>query len=184
MRIISGLYRGRVLKSPPNFKTRPTSDRLRETLFNILTPKINKNIRFLDLCAGTGAIGIEAISRGVTHATFVDKSRKACGLIEKNLDLLEIPEEQTDIFCMSSERFISREINNSWDLIFFDPPYEDDYSTALGALASEESLVLSETGVLVAEHHSKTLLPDSIGSMRRWRVVKQGENHLSFFEKV
>ncbi len=94
MRIIAGEYRGRILKSPANLKTRPTSDRLRETLFNILQPKIDDETRFLDLCAGTGAIGIEAISRGAKFSTFVDKSRRACALIEENLDILEIPEEQ------------------------------------------------------------------------------------------
>src|SRR5688500_19407216 len=109
MRIISGLYRGRVLRSPPGNKTRPTSDRLRETLFNILAPKITEETRFLDLCAGTGAIGIEALSRGDEFATFVDKSRRACALIEENLDLLKIPEEQTKIHCATVENFVSRE---------------------------------------------------------------------------
>src|SRR5207253_4212954 len=108
MRIISGVYRGRVLKSPPNLKTRPTSDRLRETLFNILNPKISGETRLLDLCAGTGAVGIEALSRGAGFVTFVDKSRKACGLIETNLDLLEIPEEETEVICSTAEDFVRR----------------------------------------------------------------------------
>ncbi|MGI8495903.1 MAG: RsmD family RNA methyltransferase, partial [Pyrinomonadaceae bacterium] len=108
MRIISGQYRGRVLKSPPNIKTRPTSDRLRETLFNILNSSIAESARILDLCAGTGAVGIEAISRGAAFAVFVDKSRKACGLIESNLDLLEIPESQTEVVCSSAEDFLRR----------------------------------------------------------------------------
>ena len=78
MRIIAGEYRGRVLKSPPDNRTRPTSDRLRETIFNILAPRIDEETRVLDLCAGTGAIGIEALSRGAGFVTFVDKSRRAC----------------------------------------------------------------------------------------------------------
>ncbi len=81
MRVISGLYRGRVLKSPTDNKTRPTSDRLRETLFNILAPRINDETRFLDLGAGTGAIVIEALSRGAAFVTFIDRSKKACALI-------------------------------------------------------------------------------------------------------
>src|SRR6476661_4179071 len=97
MRVIAGIYRGRVFKSPPDRKTRPTSDRLRETLFNILAPRIDDETRFLDLCAGTGAIGIEALSRGAGFATFVDKSRRSCALIEENLDLLNIPEDRTEI---------------------------------------------------------------------------------------
>src|SRR5216684_3217088 len=92
MRIIAGKYRGRKLKSPPSLQTRPTSDRLRETLFNILAPRIN-GARFLDLCAGSGAVGIEALSRGAAHATFVDRSRKMCGLIEANLEALDVSQD-------------------------------------------------------------------------------------------
>ena len=90
MRVISGHYRGRILRNPSDRKTRPTSDRLRETLFNILAPRIDDETRFLDLCAGTGAIGIEALSRGSAFVTFVDKSRRACALIEENLDLIDV----------------------------------------------------------------------------------------------
>src|SRR5512142_2683815 len=100
MRVISGIYRGRVLRSPIDRKTRPTSDRLRETLFNVLAPRMNDETRFLDLCAGTGAIGIEALSRNVAFVTFVDRSRRSCALIEENLDALDIPEERTEIVCI------------------------------------------------------------------------------------
>ena len=90
MRIIAGKYRGRRLKSPPSDRTRPTSDRLRETLFNVLAPRI-EGVRFLDLCAGTGAVGIEALSRGAAHVTFVDQSRKVSALIETNLASIAAP---------------------------------------------------------------------------------------------
>src|ERR1700753_4074297 len=96
MRVIAGQYRGRVLKSPPSLHTRPTSDRLRETLFNVLSPRIEGS-RFLDLCAGTGAIGIEALSRGASFVTFVDRVHKMCALVEENLDLLGVPEELTEV---------------------------------------------------------------------------------------
>jgi len=184
MRIISGLYGGRVLKSPPDFKTRPTSDRLRETLFNIILPRIDDEARFLDLCAGTGAVGIEALSRGVGFAKFVDKSRKACGLIEQNLDLLAIPEEQTSVVNSPAEKILSKENQDSWDMIFFDPPYSDDYSPVLKAIGLNESGGISEFGILIVEHHSKTILPDMVGEIRRWRIVNQGESQLSFYEKV
>ncbi len=120
MRIISGEYRGRILKSPNDNKTRPTSDRLRETLFNVLAPQIGDETRFLDLCAGTGANGIEAVSRGGKFSTFVDKSRRACALVEQNLDLLNIPEHQTEIVCEAAERFVARRHSNAWNIIFFD----------------------------------------------------------------
>lgn len=183
MRIIAGEYRGRNLKSPPNNKTRPTSDRLRETLFNILNPQIDSQTKFLDLCAGTGAIGMEAISRGTGFVTFVDISRKNCGLIEENLDLLKIPESQTEIYCISAEKFIIREKEQSWDIIYFDPPYSDDYSKVINEISSAESKILNDEGLFIAEHHSKKVLPDLVGVLRRWRIIKQGETWVSFYEK-
>ena len=182
MRIISGLYRGRVLRSPPDNKTRPTSDRLRETLFNILAPKINGETRFLDMCAGTGAIGIEALSRGAGFAAFVDKSRRSCALIEENLDLLNIPEEQTKIYCASAENFVSRPHQEGWDIIFYDPPYQENYAIILHQIGENESSILNPNGILIAEHHSKNPLPDERGKLRRWRLLKQGETCLSFYE--
>ena len=183
MRIIAGEYRGRVLKSPSDNKTRPTSDRLRETLFNILNPKINDTTRFLDLCAGTGAIGIEAISRGSLFTTFIDKSRRACALIEENLDLLEIPEEQTEIICNSAENFVSRRHEIGWDIIFYDPPYKNEYAIVIYEIGNSDSNLLNDNGILIVEHHFKNNLPDEIGDIRRWRIVKQGETCLSFYEK-
>ena len=185
MRVISGTYRGRVLKSPSGNKTRPTSDRLRETLFNVLQTKIDSETRFLDLCAGTGAIGIEALSRGAKFATFVDKSRRACGLIEENLDLLAVPEDKTEIFQSSADDFLRRlsEKIEGWDIIFFDPPYQEDYSKVIYLFADDDTGLLNDDGVFIAEHHAKNILPDAVGELRRWRILKQGETHLSFYEK-
>ena len=183
MRIIAGEYRGRVLKSPASNKTRPTSDRLRETLFNILNPKIDAETRFLDLCAGTGAIGIESISRGAGFAAFVDKSRRSCALIEENLDLLGVPEDRTEVFCSSAEKFIARENPAPWDIVFFDPPYQTDYSLFLYEFGINAANLLKEDGILIVEHHAKNILPDAVGKIRRWRVLKQGETQLSFYER-
>jgi 16S rRNA (guanine(966)-N(2))-methyltransferase RsmD len=183
MRIIAGEYRGRILKGPSNHKTRPTSDRLRETLFNILNPKIDVDTRFLDLCAGTGAIGIEALSRGVGFTTFVDKSTRACALIEENLDLLQIPEEQTEVLHSTAEKYVSREQAMAWDIIFYDPPYKEDYRHFLFEFASNVSNLLNDDGILVVEHHIKNTLPDTVGEVRRWRILKQGETNLSFYER-
>ena len=183
MRIIAGQYRGRILKSPTNLKIRPTSDRLRETLFNILNSKINDQTRLLDLCAGTGAVGIEAISRGAAFATFVDKSRKSCGLIESNLDSLGIAENLTEVFQSSAEDFLRRNEDKSWDIIFYDPPYTEDYQKIFSYFGDSERKILSGDGVFVAEHHSKNILPDLVGDLRRWRVVRQGDSSLSFYEK-
>lgn len=182
MRVISGLYRGRVLKSPADNKTRPTSDRLRETLFNVLSPRIDDESRFLDLCAGTGAVGIEALSRGAAFVTFVDRSKRSCALIEENLDKLDIAESQTEILGLDAENFTGREHANGWDIAFFDPPYESDYSIVLHEFGFNKTL-LNQTGILIVEHHSKKQVPDEIGDLRRWRILKQGETSLSFYER-
>jgi 16S rRNA (guanine966-N2)-methyltransferase len=181
MRVIAGIYRGRTLKSPPDGKTRPTSDRLRETLFNILTPQINDETRFLDLAAGTGAIGIEALSRGAAFVTFVDRSKRACALIEENLDKLEVPETQTDVLNLDAENFTGREHKTGWDIVFFDPPYDFDPSLVIHDFGTKKDL-LREGGILVVEHHTKSHMHDAVGNIRRWRVVKQGESSLSFYE--
>lgn len=181
MRVIAGIYRGRVLKSPPDNRTRPTSDRLRETLFNILAPRINDETRFLDLCAGTGAIGIEALSRGAAFVTFVDVSKKSCALIEENLDKLAVPESQTEVLNFTAENFTGREHSAAWDIVFFDPPYDAEYGVVLYDLGTKTD-ILSEGGLLIVEHHTKHPVPDAVGAIRRWRILKQGETSLSFYE--
>ena len=181
MRVISGLSRGRVLKSPLGNKTRPTSDRLRETLFSVLAPRIDDETRFLDLCAGTGAIGIEALSRGAAFVTFVDRSKKSCALIEENLDKLDVPESSTDVIGLDAENFTGREHKQGWDIAFYDPPYDADYSLVLHEFGLNLTL-LDDRGILVVEHHAKKQMPDLVGELRRWRILKQGETSLSFYE--
>src|SRR6266704_4165462 len=132
MRIIAGKYRGRKLKSPPSLQTRPTSDRLRETLFNILAPRI-RGARLLDLCAGSGAVGIEALSRGAAHVTFVDRSRKMYALIEKNLYTLGV-EDEVEVVLAEVSEFLRRYAEKQalvFDIVFFDPPYATDYEGVL-----------------------------------------------------
>ena len=174
MRIIAGEYKGRNLKSPPSMNVRPTSDRLRETLFNVIAPVI-EDARFLDLCAGSGAVGIEALSRGASHATFVDRSRRMCKLIEANLELCRIPEEQWDIYCSEANEFLRQSKDDRWNIVYFDPPYKDDYLKTLQLLGNND--------LVIAEHHHKTELPDAIGVLNRTRILKQGDSALSFFSR-
>lgn len=182
MRVISGLYGGRVLKSPADNKTRPTSDRLRETLFSVLAPRIDEETRFLDLCAGTGAMGIEALSRGAAFVTFVDRSKKACALIEENLDKLSVPEAHTEVLGLAAETFTGREHTEGWDIAFYDPPYDADHALVLHDFGTKDDL-LREGGLLVVEHRAKKQVPDEVYNLRRWRMIKQGETALSFYER-
>ncbi len=166
-------------------QVRPTSDRLRETLFNILAPRIEE-ARFLDLCAGSGAVGIEALSRGAAHATFVDRSRKMCGLVESNLDLCGVPEDETEVVKAEAAEFLRRAASKGdepWDIAFFDPPYAMDYAPVLDIFGSG-GLLKADNGLLVVEHHHKNELRDEIGALRRWRILKQGDSSLSFYELV
>lgn len=174
MRIIAGEFKGRNLKSPPSMQVRPTSDRLRETLFNIIAPRI-EGARFLDLCAGSGAVGIEALSRGAQHVTFVDRSRRSCQLIDSNVVLCRIPEEQFEIYQMPAEDFIRQEKTFAWDIVFFDPPYKEDYLRTLDLLGNYK-------GLLIVEHHHKNVLPETIGTLVKTRTLKQGDSSLSFYE--
>src|SRR5260370_20815120 len=148
MRIIAGKYRGRKLKSPPSMQTRPTSDRLRETLFNILAPRI-EGARFLDLCAGTGAVGMEGFSRGAAHVTFVDQSREMCRLIETNVGAMKVDEDEIEIMTAETLEFLRRRAKKSaepFDVIFFDPPYAADYEAMLGYVGEHATRLLTEPG--------------------------------------
>ena len=113
--------------------------------------------------------------------TFVDRSKKSCALIEENLDKLDVPETQTDVLNLAAENFSGREHATAWDIAYFDPPYDEDYALVLHDFGSKSDL-LSEGGVLIAEHHAKKNMPELVGTLRRWRVLKQGETSLSFYE--
>jgi 16S rRNA (guanine(966)-N(2))-methyltransferase RsmD len=182
VRIIAGKFRGRKLKSPPGAQTRPTSDRLRETLFNILAPRID-SARFLDLCSGTGAVGIEALSRGASHVTFVDQSRKMCALIEANLDSLGVGDGY-DVIVADAQDYLRRHLKKSetpFDVVFFDPPYAADYGVMLNLIGERAAQVLSTDGIIVVEHHKKKLLPDRFIALTRYRELQQGDSVLSFY---
>ncbi len=183
MRIIAGKYRRRRLKSPPSLQTRPTSDRLRETLFNILTPRI-EGARFLDLCAGSGAVGIEALSRGAQHVTFVDQSRKMRALIAANLEALKAPQRNVQIVTAEAAEFLRRHSQKEahpFDLIFFDPPYAGYYEMVLNHIGNQAARFLLTEGIVVVEHFSKNALAERFAELKRYRTVKQGDSSLSFY---
>jgi 16S rRNA (guanine(966)-N(2))-methyltransferase RsmD len=166
---------------------RPTSDRLRETLFNVIAPRIAE-ARFLDLCAGSGAVGIEAISRGAAHATFIDNSRPMCTLIKANLELCRIERNESEVIQSEAKdylrRFVAKQPDSGkpWDVAYFDPPYGTDYLPVLKIFGAQTSSLLTEDGLLIVEHHHKNNLPEELGSLVRYRVLKQGDSALSFYE--
>lgn len=180
MRVIAGSLKGRRLRTLDGFKVRPTSDRLRETLFNVLSPRIEES-SFLDLCAGSGAVGIEAVSRGAREVVFVESSRRAAILIDENVRHCGISEGVRLIYrdVISGVRFlVSKE--ERFDIIYFDPPYESHlYSPVLSLIST--SRVLADDGVVVAEHRGDVPLAPSYGDLRPYREIAQGDSRLTFY---
>jgi 16S rRNA (guanine(966)-N(2))-methyltransferase RsmD len=175
MRVIAGEFRSRVLKSLPGLDTRPTPDRLRETLFNVLAPEIDGAV-FLDAYAGTGAVGIEALSRGAKRAIFVERGRAAAGVIRENLALLNAAARAEVLHGRALQYLTQR----AADIIFMDPPYdlENEYSDALAALGAKPP------ALVVVQHSSRFALLEVYGMLRRTRIVKQGDNSLSFYRPL
>ena len=183
MRIIAGKYRGRRLKSPPSERTRPTSDRLRETLFNVLAPRI-EGARFLDLCAGTGAVGIEALSRGARHVTFVDQSRPMCALIEANITAVGIGGEESEIITAEASAYLrnhAKKRRAAFDIIYLDPPYATDHYSLMNLVSDTGGQLLTKEALVIVEHHKKTELVEEVGGLKRHRLLKQGDSVLSFY---
>jgi 16S rRNA (guanine966-N2)-methyltransferase len=184
MRIIAGTFRSRQLKSQKGLALRPTSDKLRETLFNILGARVDGS-RFLDLFAGTGAIGIEALSRGAACAVFVENHSATVRLIRENLAALEI-EFRARIIAAPARRAIAnleKDLATAFEFIFLDPPYdhEKEYQATLRALAN--SSLLNDSTLLIAEHRKKFLLPNALGRLQQVRVLHQGDAALSFYRR-
>ena len=163
---------------------RPTARRLREALFDLLGMRI-EGAHFLDLCVGSGAVGIEALSRGAAHVTFVDRSRKMSGFIRANLALCGVPEDHAEVLTKDVAVFLRRVgalSDATWDIAFFDPPYAADYASVL-ALFGKGLTLKRPHGVLVVEHYCENRLEDTVGVMRRWRTIRQGGSCLSFYEQ-
>jgi len=184
MRVIAGEYRSRILQAPRGTATRPTSDRLRETLFNIFGPRVEGS-RFVDLYAGSGAVGIEAISRGAEFVWFAESARPASSTIRANLSALKIAggfalEDRSVAKLLTSLAAKER----AADIVFLDPPYEaaDEYESTLSFLAHNHAAVLADGAIVVAEHSSKHKLDARYGVLERTRLSAQGDAALSFFE--
>jgi 16S rRNA (guanine(966)-N(2))-methyltransferase RsmD len=172
MRVIGGEFRSRRLESVPGDATRPTPDRLRETLFNILAPRI-AGATFLDAYAGTGAVGIEALSRGARHAFFLERNRRALETIRENLASLGLERRATVV----AGPVLTAIARTAAGIVFLDPPYdlEREYAAALGTLSD------APPDLVVVQHSVRLALADAYGPLQRTRRVRQGDNALSFF---
>ena len=173
MRVIAGEFRSRKLKTLPGLTTRPTPDRLRETLFDILAPRL-EGTTFLDAYAGTGAVGIEALSRGAARAILVEKNRAAVEIIRDNLQTLGL-ENRAEVYKGKALQVLERLAAHT---VFLDPPYEmeREYVEVLDMLGGRKNVFV------VVQHASRFPLAEQYGALKRTRVVKQGDNSLSFYE--
>jgi 16S rRNA (guanine966-N2)-methyltransferase len=171
MRVIGGEFRSRRLKSLPGLDTRPTPDRLRETLFNVLGTRVADCV-FVDIYAGTGAVGIEALSRGASRCIFIEKNRAAVEVIRENVATLGL-QNRVEVFTSKAATVLERV---QADIAFLDPPYElvKEYEQTMTAL---------KTALVVVQHSSRFTPREEYGELRRYRVIKQGDNCLSFYAR-
>ncbi len=181
MRIIAGTYRSRVLAAPPGMATRPTSDRLRETLFNILAPRI-EGAAFLDLYAGSGAVGLEALSRGAASVTFVERAQPALKALRANLSTLGI-QQGLHVRTAAAAAFLRAYRGHAFHLVFLDPPYDAaaEYESTLGLLGGAAASILAADALVIAEHRRKQRLEECCGALARTRLLEQGDAALSFY---
>jgi len=185
MRVIAGKYRSRRLRSLPDLDLRPTADKLRETLFDVLTagnPRSLEGTVWIDLFAGTGAVGIEALSRGAGMVYFVESAPRGVELIRKNLAVLEVT-ANFKVVKRDSIRAL-QELASSGvqaDFVFLDPPYrlQEAYRQALDQLSKSD--LLKPASLVIAEHHKKFDAPEAFATLRRSRKLVQGETALSFY---
>jgi len=197
MRIIAGSLRSRTLEAPPGVATRPTSDRLRETLFNVLAPRI-EGAAFLDLYAGSGAVGMEALSRGAVQVEFVERAPAALKVLRGNLERLGIA-AGFRVHACAAGAFLRRAtvskpeshekperyeaVREQYEVLFLDPPWDDaeEYAATLGLLGGAAAVLLGVDAVVIAEHRRKERLADRYGSLERTRLLEQGDAALSFY---
>jgi 16S rRNA (guanine966-N2)-methyltransferase len=186
MRVIAGTLRRRTLEAPRGLDTRPTSDRLRETLFNVLAPRI-EGASFLDLYAGSGAVGIEALSRRAAHVVFVERAQPALKVLRSNLEKLGLSSGHR-VEGGSVAAYLRRDRADaalSFDVVFLDPPYDaaGEYEAALGLLGGAAAArLLRKDAVVIAEHRRKERLEERYGRLERSRLLEQGDAALSFYQ--
>jgi 16S rRNA (guanine966-N2)-methyltransferase len=189
MRIIAGTFRSRQLNSLKGLTLRPTSDRLREALFNVLQQRIEGS-RFVDLFAGTGAVGIEAVSRGATEVVFIENHRPTVELIRKNLESLEIRtgvrvlpiDAMRGLQKLAAEQTAEGAASSSlFDIVFLDPPYAAAYEYEQVLTFLGDAALLNAGGLVIAEHRRSFDLPKTVGRLDAVRTLQQSDASLTFY---
>lgn len=184
MQIIFGKHKGKDLQTLPSPKMRSTARRVREALFSTLYRRTRFS-RFLDLCSGCGAVGLEAISRGALLGTFVERSARMCSFIKKNMSAFGIKEGHGEVVELEVVPFLKRMVRRRrvWDIVYFDPPFDSNYDEVLEIFSKGKAL-RKKKGILVVAHHNEMFFPEKMGILRRFRVVNVAETDtaLSFYE--
>lgn len=183
MRIIAGRYKGRHLTAPKGTVVRPTKDRVKESIFSIIQDRVI-DAKFLDLCAGTGNIGIEALSRGAKQVTFLEKNLKCIRLIEQNLKWIGLDINQPEVQLIRAEAIqginLLKEQSETFELIYLDPPYDSDlYNQCLSCIS--DTCVLETSGILLVEYRKHTKLPSISGRLCCYRTKQYGDTCLGFY---
>ena len=180
MRVISGSARGIRLKTPEGLKTRPTSDRVKEAIFSIIQFEVEGS-RFLDLFAGSGQMGIEALSRGAVSAVFVDGRREACKLVQDNLKTTKL-ERNAQVVQSDYLSYLER-CRQTFDIIFLDPPYAEEYLENSLKKISEID-ILSSRGIIICERPADKLLDLEIPGLQRGKDYRYGKTWVTMFRKL
>ncbi len=179
MRVIAGAAKGYSLKRPKNLRTRATSNIVREAIFSMLESTAPDWSRVLDLYAGTGALGIEALSRGAGWADFVEQSPKCCALIKENLERTGLA-ERAKVYCSDAKKALSF-LSGGYGIILLDPPYSNSALSSILPKLTSSTLVTEETSIVV-EHSRRLALPDRYGDFQMMRNLRHGDTYISVYQ--
>lgn len=180
MRIITGAYRGRRLATPKDLSVRPTSDKVKEAIFSMISQDIDKSI-VLDLFAGTGSLGLEALSRGAKHCYFVDSERESVRLIKSNISHCKAENESTVL--IGDFKYAMSKIKEPIDLAFLDPPYESKILDEALMKVGEKGF-MAPRGLVITEHGPKKVMPETVGTLEKIKEKKYGHVHVTLYRVV